>query len=95
MNRGTYLVNDDEEAAVEKDSPNEDVTEDPRDKRSGMGHHQGAVPVNGDKGPCQRCRHSRRVDESGIGIVAEVERAQIEKVEDKNQLSPVEVRSHK
>lgn len=46
------LVGDDEERSVREDGPHEDVGEDPRDKAVLMGNHDGAVPVNGDKGPC-------------------------------------------
>lgn len=61
----------------------------------GMGNHQCAVPVNGNKGPCQRTGDHRGVDEARVGIMAEVEGGKVEKVKHQDDLSPVKVRSDK
>lgn len=61
----------------------------------GVGNHESTIPVNGDKRPGQRSRHHRRMNESGICVVAEVERGQVDEVENENDLSPVEVRADK
>jgi hypothetical protein len=60
-----------------------------------MRHHDGAIPVDGDKGPSQWHGYNRGVDESRVGVVAEVEEAQVGKVEQKNELSPGEVGADK
>lgn len=61
----------------------------------GMRDHQSTVPVNGDKSPGKRRRDNRSMDEARVGVVAEVEGREIDKVDYQNHLSPVEVRSHK
>lgn len=38
----------------------------------GMRNHQGAIPVDGNKGPGQGGGDHRCVDEAWIGVVAEV-----------------------
>lgn len=43
--------------------------------------HQCTVPVDGDKGPGQRAGRNGRVDEAWVGIVAEVEGAEVDEVE--------------
>lgn len=91
---GIILVDDDEECSIDQNGPDENVGKDPSYKSVGMGHHDGAVPVDGDKGPGKRSRHSRCVDESGVGIVAEVQRGKVEEVDDEDDLGPGEVRSH-
>jgi hypothetical protein len=58
-------------------------------------HHDGAIPVNGHKGPRQRARSNRYVDEARSGIVAEVQRAEVGKVEDEDDLSNGKVPVHK
>jgi hypothetical protein len=58
-------------------------------------HHDGTVPVDGNERPGQRGRYGRGVDESRVGVVAEVERGQVDKVEDKHHLGPEEVRADK
>lgn len=60
-----------------------------------MRDHEGSVPVDGDKGPCQRTGHDGRVDEARVSIVAEVEGAEVEEVEDQNELSPDEMGADK
>ena len=54
-------------------------------------HHDGAVPVEGHKSPCQRAGDGRGVDEARVGVVAEVQRSKVEEVEDEKDLSPDEV----
>jgi hypothetical protein len=59
-----------------------------------VGHHDGAVPVDGDKRPCQRAGHGGQVDEARVGVVAEVERGQVGEVQEQQHLGPGEVRVH-
>ena len=59
----------------------------------GVGDHEGAIPVDGHKGPGQGSRHDGRVDEARVRVVAEVERGEVEEVEDEDDLGPVEVRA--
>lgn len=91
----TYLVNEDEEESVDKNGPDEDVSEDAGHQVIGVGDHESTIPVNGNKGPGQRARDHGSVDETRICIVAEVERRKVEEVEHENYLSPVEVRIDK
>lgn len=60
-----------------------------------MGNHDGTIPVDGDKGPGKRTRDDWSVDESWVGVVAEVERAEVGKVQDEENLSPGKVGSNK
>jgi hypothetical protein len=89
------LVNHDEEESIGEDGPDEDVSKDTRDKVVRVGNHQSTVPVNGNKSPGQRSRNNGRMDKSGVGVVAEVERGKIDEVENQNNLGPVEVRADK
>lgn len=57
--------------------------------------HERTVPVDGDKGPCQGSRGNGGVNEARRSVVAEVERRQVEKVEDDDEFGPDEVRAHK
>lgn len=57
-------------------------------------HHDGAVPVDGHKSPGQRARHGRGMDGAGVLVVAEVQRRQVEEVDDEDQLGPAEVGTH-
>jgi len=92
---GVIIVDDDEKHAVGKNGPNENISEDSRNQVSGMGHHEGSVPVNGNKCPCKGSGNDWRVDEARIRVVAEVERRQIEKVENQDDFGPVKVRTNK
>lgn len=44
-------------------------------------HHDSSVPVDGDKGPGEGPRDGGRMDEARVRVVAEVERRQIDEVE--------------
>ena len=59
-----------------------------------MGHHDGTIPVDSDESPGKRTRHSRGMNESRVRIVAEVQRRQVEKVDDEDDLSPGEMGTH-
>jgi len=91
---GVVLVDGNKEPAVHQERPHEDVPKDPSDEAVGGMHHDGSVPVDGNKGPRQRSRHHRPVNETGICVVAEVERRQVEEVEEQNELGPDEVGAH-
>lgn len=69
----THLVDHDEEGAVSKNGPDEDVAKDAGNERVRMRYHDGAIPVNGDEGPGEGTRDNWRVNEAGVGVVAEVE----------------------
>lgn len=56
-----------------------------------MGHSNGAVPVDGHEGPCQRPGDDRGVDEAWVGIVAESKEGEVVEVDDQDDLSPYEV----
>lgn len=58
-----------------------------------MVHHDGAVPVDGDEGPGEGSGNGGRVDEAGVGVVAEVERGQVDKVDDQDNFGPGKVRA--
>ena len=51
---GVVLVDGDEEHAVGQDGPDEDVAEDTGNQGCGVGHHDGTIPVDGDKSPRKR-----------------------------------------
>ena len=53
--------------------------------------HDGTIPVNGNKSPSKRGRNDWSVNEARVGVVAEVERAQVDKVDNKEDLCPEEV----
>lgn len=59
-----------------------------------MRHHNGTIPVDGNKSPCQGARDNSLVDSSSVGRVAEIQRCQIGKVENENKLSPAKVAPH-
>lgn len=44
--------------------------------------HDGAIPVDGDKGPGQRTRGDWRMNEARVGVVAEIQRAEVEEIDD-------------
>ena len=60
-----------------------------------MRNHDGTVPENGHKRPRQRARDDGRVDEARVGIVAEIQRRQVDKVEDDDHLGPAKVAADK
>ena len=60
-----------------------------------MGDHDGTIPVDSHKGPGERARHDGGVDEAWVSVVAEVERAEVDEVQDEENLSPGKVGSSK
>lgn len=91
---GVVLVHNNEEQAISQDRPDEDVAKDSGNERLGVGHHDGAVPVDGNKVPCERAGYDSLVDEASVGRVAEVERGQVEEVDNDQNLGPSKVASH-
>jgi hypothetical protein len=91
---GVILVRNDEEQTISQDGPDEDVAKDSGNERFGVGYHDGAVPVDGDKVPCERSGYDSLVDEASIGWVAEVQRCQVEEVDNDQNLGPSEVASY-
>lgn len=86
----TNLECDQEEQAVNQDTPNSNV----RSNACWQGvcvHHDGSIPVKSDKCPGQWPRHNWDMDKARENLVAEVERGEIEKVENQHDLSPHEV----
>lgn len=88
------LVHNDEEEAIHENGPDEDVAEDTGYERCRVRHHDSSVPVNGNERPCQRRRHNWRVDKPSIPGVSEVERGQVDEVQDDHHLRPGEMRAH-
>jgi len=84
---GVVLVDCDEEAAVNQNGPDEDVSEDSSDQVVRSVDHDGSVPVDGDEVPSQGCGDYGPVDESGIRVMSEVQRRQIEEVGDDHDFS--------
>lgn len=91
----THLVKDDKEQAIGQNGPDEDIAEDSGNETCGVGHHDGAVPVDGNKGPGQRARGNGLVDEARVTHMAEVQGRQVDEVDDQHNLSPREVTSDK
>lgn len=60
-----------------------------------MRHHDGTVPVNGNESPSKRRRDDGSMDEARVRVVAEVERGEVEEVENDNDLGPGKVRADK
>jgi hypothetical protein len=87
----TNLVNDNKEGAIAENGPDEDVAKDAGDQVGGVVDHDGTIPVNGNKSPSKRGRDDWSVNEARVGVVAEVERAQVDKVDNKEDLCPEEV----
>lgn len=95
MKDTTDLVGCEEESSINQDTPDKDIGEDASDKRILMPDHDGPIPVNRHKGPSQRSRDDRRVDQASILVVAEVQRGEVDEVDDEDELCPDEVTSYK
>lgn len=91
----TYIVDGKEKHAKGENGPDENVAKDASDLVVLVRHHDGSVPVDGDKGPCERARDDGGVDEARVRVVAKVERDQVDKVDDQHQLGPVKVGADK
>jgi len=68
---GIVLEDNEEEQAVNQDTPNCDIGKDARCQVMGV-HSNGTIPVQGNKCPCQWPRNDWDVDESWVGIMSEV-----------------------
>jgi len=55
----------------------------------------GTIPVQSNECPCKRTAGGWDMDESGIGVVAEIEGRQVEEIDDQDHLSPDEVGANK
>lgn len=91
--RKTYLEGEDIEETVTENRPDEDIGEDASDKTSLVRDHDSSVPIYRHKGPRQRARDGRQMDESGIHVVAEVERREVDEVDDQHNLGQDKVRA--
>ncbi len=91
----THIVDTEEEQAKGEEGPDENVGKDARGKAVLVRHHDGTIPVDGDKGPGERTRDDGGVDEARVGVVAEVERDEVDEVGDEHHLGPVKVRVDK
>jgi len=87
---GVVLVCKEEEKSIHQDSPDEDIGHDAGCQALGTGSN-GTIPVQSNECPCEWSRCDWDVDKSRVGIVAEVEGGQIEKVDNQNDLGPNEV----
>jgi hypothetical protein len=85
------LVDDNEEQPVSKDRPHKDVGKDARHQAVLVRHHDGPIPIDGHKRPGQGARDGGQVDEAGVRVVAEVERRQVDKVDEEEDLGPDKV----
>lgn len=90
----TNLEGDEEEETVDKDTPDGNIGKNAAKQTLGM-EGNSSVPVQSNECPGQGSGDSWEVDEAGRGRVAEVERRQVEEVDDQDQLSPDEVGSDK
>lgn len=90
-----YLVDADEEKAIGKNRPHENVGKDSGDEAILVRNHDGTIPVNSHESPCQGTRHHGGVDESRVCMVAEGHGRQVDEVDDENELSPDEVAAGK
>ena len=88
------LVYDNEEKAIDQNRPDEDVAKDTGYQGRRMRHHDSSIPVDGNECPRQGPRHHGQVNETSIAGVSEVERGQVNEVEDNDYLGPGEVRAH-
>lgn len=89
-----YLVDDNEEHSINQDGPDEDVGKDAGNEAVLGRDHDGTVPVESNEGPGKRTRDSGHVNALGIGIVAEVQRREVDEVDDQQDLGPDEVRAN-
>ena len=90
----TYLVDNNEEHSVDQDRPDEDVGKDASNKAMLGRDHDGTVPVQSNEGPGKGTRDSWHVDALGVRIMAEVQRREVEEVDDQQDLGPDEVRAN-
>jgi len=67
----TYFVGNKEESTVDQNTPDCNIGQDTSNKSVGADCNS-TIPVQGNKGPCQWARGNWDVDESWIGVVAEV-----------------------
>jgi len=88
------LVRNDEKQTIGQNRPNEDVAKDAGNERFWVGYHDGPVPVNGNKVPCKWSGYDSLMDETSVSRMTEVERGQVEEVDNDQKLSPAEVASH-
>ena len=87
------LIRRQEEDTVPQPPPDEHVSHDPpREVRAVQRH--GADPVQGDEVPGQRAGDGAHVDGARGGAVAEVGEAEVEEVDDEQQLGEPEVGTH-
>lgn len=91
---GVVLVGNEKEEAVGEERPDKDVGHD-SGSNSNVGHHDGAVPVEGHKCPGERARDNGDVDKARVRGVAEGERREIEEVDNEDNLCWEEVGTHK
>lgn len=79
---GVVLVDDNEEHSVDQDRPDEDVGKDASNKAVLGRDHNGTVPVQGNEGPGEGTGDGGHVDALGVGIMAEVQRSEVDEVDD-------------
>jgi len=89
---GIVLEDDEEEEAIDQDTPDCDIGKDAGCQVMGI-HGNGAIPVQSNKCPRQWPRDHWDVDESWVCVVSEVQGGQVEEVDDQNDLGPDEVSS--
>jgi len=53
--------------------------------------HDGTIPVDSNKGPCQRSSDNWDVNEAWVGVVTEVQGREVKEIDDEDELTPDEV----
>jgi len=84
------LVSQKEEESINKNAPDGNIGKDPGNQGVGI-NHDGTVPVDCHKGPSQWSRDNRDMDESWTSWMAEIERREVEKVDNQDKFGPPEV----
>lgn len=82
-----------EEGAENQNHPNGHVRQDPRGQRM-RPDHGGPIPEQSDKSPSQRSRNDRYLNQEHGRAVVEIQRHEVEEVEDEHQLGDPEPRPH-
>ena len=89
----TYSEGSEEEQSVDQDTPDGDVGED-ASSQAGSIKRNSTVPVQRNESPGQWSGDDWEMDKAWGGWVAEVERRQVEEVDDQDDLGPDEVGAH-
>jgi len=67
----TYLVGDEEESTINQYTPNRNIGQNTSSQGVGA-DGDGTIPIQSNECPCQWTRGNRDVNETWVGVVAEV-----------------------